>query len=140
MALPLVLGSVLGCAPVAPDHDDWTDQAKQSLSDATSDVSTVALVLRLQQRGDLAQNYQQVVVLDSEEAVGLTAQKLSGMQPPQLDDTAYADVTTALSDASDLLAEVRIAVVRENTSQYPALLRELERTRSDLLALQERLP
>lgn len=36
--LLLVLGSVLGCAPMAPDHDDWTDHAKQSLSDA-SDVS-----------------------------------------------------------------------------------------------------
>jgi hypothetical protein len=133
----LVLGS--GCAPASPDHAAWTDQAKQSLADAVSEVSTVTLAIQLQQRGDLAQNYQQVVALDSEETLGLTAQKLGGMQPPAEDDQEYARVTTALSDASDLLADVRIAVVREDTGEYSKLLQRLARTRADLLSLKDRL-
>ncbi|MCW2765492.1 MAG: hypothetical protein JWO11_1451 [Nocardioides sp.] len=139
VGLAIALGMGAGCAPASPDHATWTDQAKQSLSDAVSDVSTVSLVLRLQQRGDLAQNYQQVVALDSEETLGLTAQKFGSMQPPVGDDAEYSKVTTALSDASDLLVDIRIAVVRENSAQYPDLLRKLTKTRSHLLSLQKRL-
>ena len=129
-----------GCAPASPDHRDWNDQAAQALSDAVSDVSTVHLVLRLERRGDLAQNYQQTVVLDSEEKVGLAAQKLGGLQPPVRDDAAYRRVTSALSDASDLLAQVRIAVVREETGRYDGLLGELAKTRTDLLEAKASLP
>jgi hypothetical protein len=122
-----------GCAPTSPDHHYWSDQASQALGDALSDVSTVELVLRLEQRGDLAQNYQQVVVLDSEDAVGTTLQTFGGLQPPRGDTAAYHQVSRALSDASDVLSDVRIAVVREDTERYDALLRALAKVRAELL-------
>jgi hypothetical protein len=128
-----------GCAPTSPDHHYWTDQATQALGDAVSDVSTARLALQLQQRGDLQQNYQQVVVLDSEKAVGTTLQAFGGLQPPPRDTAAYHRVTKVLSDASDLLSEVRIAVVREDTGRYAELLDDLAQVRADLLKAQEQL-
>ncbi|MCW2796734.1 hypothetical protein [Nocardioides sp.] len=133
------MGLSAGCAPSVPEQGEWTDQAQQSLADAVSEVATVTLVLQLQQSGDLAQNYQQVVVLDSEETVGLTAQKFGGLQPPAGENREYVQVTGALSDASDLLAQVRIAVVREDTGEYPKLLRKLAKARHDLLSVKGRL-
>jgi hypothetical protein len=41
-------------------------------------------------------------------------------------------VTTLLSDASDLVADVRIAVVREDTASYSGLIRDLRRMSTDL--------
>jgi hypothetical protein len=121
--LILAIGS--GCAPQSPDHSSWTDQAHQSLEDAGSEVATVALLLRVQQDDGVFQKYQQVVARDSESAVGTTLERFGGEQPPPADDEEYHRVTGLLSDASDLLSQVRIAVVRADTARYPDLVRQL---------------
>lgn len=135
----LVLVAALGCAPRSPDHSSWVDQADQSLSDVTSEVATVALLLRLEADGKVPGKYQQVVAQDSEEAVGVTMARFGGEQPPAGDDASYRDVTGAMSDASDLLAEVRIAIVRRDAAAYPALLDDLEKTRTSLESVREGL-
>jgi hypothetical protein len=117
---------VTGCAPQAPDHTSWTDQARQSLEDTASEVETVALLLRLEEDGKVPGKYQQVVAQDSEAAVGATMARFGGEQPEPRDDEAYSRVTGLMSDASDLLAETRIAIVRRDTGRYPDLLRRLE--------------
>jgi hypothetical protein len=129
----------VSCAPKSPDHAVWTDQARHALTDAQGEVATVELVLRQQRQDKLPQNYQQVVVLQSEEAIGTTASSFSSVQPPATDDPQYRKVTSVLSDASDLVAEVRIAVVREETSAYPGLLRDLAKVSEDLRAELEEL-
>lgn len=131
--IALVLGTtVAGCAPRTPDDESWTDQALQALDDVGSEVATMELALRLEQRDRTWDDYTQTVALDSEEAAGKVTSGFSSAQPPPRDDTEYRKVTTALSDAADLLAEVRIAVVREDRGAYPGLLRDLAEAARDL--------
>jgi hypothetical protein len=130
MALTLLLGTA--CAPKSPDRAVWTDQARHAVTDVQGEVATVELVLRQQRAGKLPQNYQQVVVLGSEEAIGTTAESFSSVQPPEGADSHYQRVTSVLSDASDLVAQTRIAIVREDTAEYPKLLRELGTVSDDL--------
>ena len=119
--------ALTGCAPQAPDHTSWTDQARQSLEDTVSEVETVALLLRLEQEGKVPGKYQQVVAQDSESAVGATMARFGGEQPEPRDDKTYALVTRLMSRASDLLADARIAIVRRDSGEYADLLSELER-------------
>jgi hypothetical protein len=121
-----------GCAPQAPDHTSWTDQARQSLDDTASEVATVTLLLRLAREDKVFGKYQQVVAQDSEKAIGKTMDAFSGEQPEPRDDKTYSRVTSLMSDASDLVAQVRIAIVRRDTSSYPDLIRQLEGLRRNL--------
>jgi outer membrane murein-binding lipoprotein Lpp len=50
----------------------------------------------------------------------------------QQDRDTYRHVTTVLSDAGDVLAQVRIAIVRRDTAAYPRLLRQLSATSREL--------
>lgn len=123
-ALVVLLGG--GCAPQSPDHTSWTDQARQALEDTASQVATVALLLRLERENKVPGKYQQVVAQDSESAVGATMAKFGGEQPEPRDDATYKRVTSLMSDASDLVSEVRIAIVRRDSDEYPKLLEQLE--------------
>jgi len=122
-----VLGLLVACAPQAPDHSSWRDQAHLSVQDVASNVATMSLVLQLASEGRMFGKYQQVVALNSETNAGRTTSHLSAEQPPPRDDRMYTRVTSVLSDAGDLLAQVRIALVRRDTHAYPRLARELER-------------
>src|SRR3954452_10185225 len=128
LAIPSCLFPVTAlaaCAPQAPDHSSWRDQAHLSIEDVGSNVSTMSLLLRLVRDGRMFGKYQQIVALDSETNAGRTTDHFSGEQPEPRDDPAYHQVTTVLSDAGDLLSEVRIALVRRDSSQYARLAREL---------------
>ncbi|MBA2953272.1 hypothetical protein GON03_03030 [Nocardioides sp. MAH-18] len=132
VVLALVIAATVACAPQSPDHSSWVDQADQSLEDVEGAVATVALLLRLEEQGKVPGKYQQVVAQDSETAVGATMARFGGEQPTPADDADYAKVTGAMSDASDVLAQTRIAIVRRDTAAYPGLLSELEEVHGDL--------
>jgi hypothetical protein len=121
----LVLALLSACAPQAPDHSSWRDQAHLSVEDVASNVATMSLVLRLVRDGRMFGKYQQIVALNSETNAGRTTDHLSGEQPEPRDDPMYRRVTTTLSDACDLLSDVRIALVRRNSQEYPHLAQEL---------------
>lgn len=129
----------VGCAPQSPDHSSWTDQAHQSLEDVSSEVATVSLLLQLEAEGKVLGKYQQVVAQDAESAVGATMARFGGEQPEPRDDGEYKRITTLMSDASDLLAEVRIAIVRRDTAAYPRLRDELATLQDEVSTAQERL-
>lgn len=135
----LVVILVAACAPQSPDHSSWTDQAHQALEDTASQVATVSLLLRLEREGKVPGKYQQVVAQDSESAVGATMAKFGGEQPEPRDDTTYRRVTGLMSDASDLLSEVRIAIVRRDAAAYPKLLDRLGDVENRLNAAAEDL-
>lgn len=139
LAAALVAAVLTGCAPQSPDHSSWTDQAHQALEDTSSEVATVALLLRLEQQRKVPGKYQQVVAQDSEAAVGATMAKFGGEQPEPRDDPVYKRVTSLMSDASDLLAEVRIAIVRRDEDAYPDLLRQLEKLQDELTVAEGRI-
>jgi hypothetical protein len=121
----VVLGLLTGCAPQAPDHSSWRDQAHLSVQDVASNVATMSLVLRLVREGRMFGKYQQVVALNSETNAGRTTSHLSAEQPEPRDDPTYKRVTGVLSDAGDLLAEVRIALVRRDAGAYAHLAGDL---------------
>lgn len=127
-----MVAALVGCAPRSPDHSSWTDQARLALEDTASEVATVELLLELEQQGKVPGKYQQVVAQDSEAAVGATMAKFGGEQPEPRDDAEYKRITSLMSDASDLLAEVRIAIVRRDEDAYPRLLRQLEKLHEEL--------
>jgi hypothetical protein len=131
----LVLGSAwcsVSCAPQAPDHSSWRDQAHLSIEDVASNVSTMSLVLRLVREDRMFGKYQQIVALNSETNAGRTADHFSAEQPEPRDDATYTRVTGLLSDATDLLSEVRIALVRRDSHEYADLAEQLD-TMSDRL-------
>lgn len=124
----LAIGLLLtACEPSTPDRAEWRDDAYYAVSDTASDVATAALVLR-QLTGDrLAGNYAQVSLVAAEDDAGKRADSFGAIQPSPIDTGRYHRVIAALSTAGDLLTDVRIAVVRRNTSAYPTLLRRLDR-------------
>jgi hypothetical protein len=115
------------CAPQAPDHSSWRDQAHLSLQDVASNVATMSLVVQFAREERIFGKYQQVVALNSETNAGRTADHFSAEQPEPRDDATYKRVTSLMSDATDLLSDVRIALVRRDTAAYPGLARQLAR-------------
>jgi hypothetical protein len=132
----LVVMGLTSCAPQAPDHSSWRDQAHLSIEDVASNVSTMSLLLRLVCEDRMFGKYQQIVALDSEINAGRTADHFSADQPEPEDDRTYKRVTTLLSDATDLLSEVRISLVRRDVQEYAHLAEELSK-KSDRLSKAE---
>jgi hypothetical protein len=121
-----------GGAPQSPNHQSWLDQAHTSLDEVSSSVATDQLLLRLAEQNKVLATYQRIVALDNESSAGKVASHLSGEQPETADQSAYARVTGVLSDASDLLSNVRIVLVRGESSQYPALGRALQKMQQEI--------
>jgi hypothetical protein len=129
-----------GGAPQSPDHESWLDQAHTSLDEVSSDIATAQLLLRLAGHDKLLDNYQKIVALDSENAAGKVASHLSGEQPEPADQASYSRVTTVLSDAGDLLSQVRIVLVRGDTSQYAGLGRALQKMQQKITKAEGLVP
>jgi hypothetical protein len=123
----IVVVVLTACAPQAPDHSSWRDQAHLSIQDVASNVSTMSLLFKLVREGRMFGKYQQIVALNSETNAGRTADHLSGEQPEPRDDATYHRVTGLLSEAGDLLSDSRIALVRRDSGKYAALARKLQR-------------
>jgi hypothetical protein len=121
----VVAALLTGCAPQAPDHGSWRDQAHLSLEDVASNVATAGLLVGLAQDDRMFGKYQQIVALNAETNAGRTADHFSGEQPEPRDDPTYTRVTTVLSDATDLLSQVRIALVRRDRASYDDLATRL---------------
>lgn len=129
-----------GGAPQSPNHESWLDQAHTSLDEVSSNIATAQLLLRLVEHDKLLHTYQQVVALDTENSAGKVASHLSGEQPEPADQAAYGRVTTVLSDASDLLSNVRIALVRGDASQYAGLDRALQKMQQEITKAEGLVP
>ncbi|HWU22571.1 MAG TPA: hypothetical protein VN088_13645 [Nocardioides sp.] len=133
MLAALSVGMLLtACEPNSPERPEWRDDAYYAVSGASSDVATATLVLHQLTAGRVQQNYARVVLLAAEDDVGKQSSSFSSMQPAVVDTDRYHKVTSALSDAGDVLSDVRIAVVRDDPSAYPSLLKQLAKQSSTL--------
>jgi hypothetical protein len=139
MCVCLCILALAGCAPSTPDHDEWRSQGDQALSEVASNVATARLLLQQLRADKVHGAYAQTGVLDTETNAGSASSRFTAVQPEPADDDAYQRVTTVLSDAGDLLAQVRIAVVRRDDQAYPGLIRKLSSTLGDLGQEQARL-
>jgi hypothetical protein len=140
LTLGVVYVRSFGDAPQTPSHDSWLDQAHTALDEVSSDVATVQLLLRLVGEGKVPSRYQRIAVLDSESAAGKVSDHLSGEQPSRADQATYSDVVGVLSDASDLLTSVRVALVREDSSQYQRLSKALGQMQTKITKAEAEVP
>jgi hypothetical protein len=123
----LVLVLLCACEPKTPSRSAWRTDAYYAVTDVSSDVATAQLVLQQLIRDRVPGNYAQVALVTAESDAGKKAQKLGAYQPPPPDIPRLHYVSSVLSDAQDLLTDVRIAVVRRQSSTYPDLVQRLKK-------------
>jgi hypothetical protein len=109
----LLLAALLvpsACRPSSPDESGWRSTAEQAVSDMVSEVATSRLAVQEQLRDRFVGRYAVVVLTYSEEAAGKASDSVATVQPPPAARPSYDELTTLLSDATDAIADARIAV------------------------------
>ena len=135
----VVVVTLVGCAPGTPDEDSWRGDATRSVGDVVSAVQAARLALEQSGEGHLHHAYLQSVLVDAERTGGMAAQKLSSVQPPDVERQRSSDVGDQLEKATGLLTDARIAVVAHDTGEYADLARRLRATADGLLDLESAL-
>jgi hypothetical protein len=137
-----VLGGVLvvalfGCAGPTTDNDAMRSQAARSAASAASEVETLRLAIATQLDGNSWWRYTDVIVTDSETALGSIESTLSSRQPPTREvDAIREDTVTALGEAVDLAIDIRIAERRHDEKTLRSLLPKLSTMSARLSALE----
>jgi hypothetical protein len=130
---------VTGCAPGTPDEDSWRGDANRAVGDVASAVQTVRLGLTQAGHDRVPHAYLQTVLVEAETNGGLSAQKLSAVQPPVGERRRASDVSDTLQKATDLLTEARIAVVDGDEAAYARLVDALASSAARLADLEDAL-
>jgi hypothetical protein len=138
----LLLAAVLlgGCVAPAVNAGAFQENAKAALSSSVSEARTAALAVQARLDAKVTQPYVNVVVTDSETALGPIQDSFGNVDPPSPQDDALRDTVMAmLADTSDALATARIAVRRQDTAQMrdsvvelAALADRMEKTKDGL--------
>lgn len=134
LALVVLLGSlVLGaCGTQTPGPSAYRDRSEQALSSALSEVATVQLVVERLDRHDVPSSYAGIVVSDSDDALGGVVTSYTSLNPPRAEQHLFEQVSGQLGRSQDLVLRARIAVSRDDSTQYPSLARDLSRVASQL--------
>jgi hypothetical protein len=138
LALLLVL-ALCGCAPGTPHEDSWRYDATRAVGDVASAVQTAQLALEQSRRDHLPHAYLQTVLVDAEKNGGMAAQKITSVQPPDVEIRRAGDVGDRLDQANGLLTDARIAVVAHDTGQYADLAAQLRKVAGNLQTLEAAL-
>ncbi|MCZ3387701.1 MAG: hypothetical protein LH645_00945 [Actinomycetia bacterium] len=132
--------TLAGCVSAAPDDSSFEEKTSTTAAAAASEVATVRLTTQLLIEGHLQQNYAEVTISASEDALSSIAQTFSVVQPPDgAADQLRAQVEAILSDASDAVAEARIASRRDDHAAMTTALVNLDRANAQLQAAEEML-
>jgi hypothetical protein len=133
LALTAPMAAALGaCEPPSPDRASWRDDAYYATTGVSGDLGTATLALRELSRDRVLTTVARVAVIQAEDDAGKRIDTFGKEQPAPADLAPYHRVTSMLSDASDLLADVRIAVVRGHAAEYAGLLQQLGKQTNDL--------
>ena len=141
--LALVAASSLlvgACVVPASTDADYRTDASEALESASSETRTAQLALQQWLDGNMPDNYADVVVTDSEGAMGPIQVSFGGVDPPDRTvDTVRDHVTDQLSDAESAIAEARIALrrgdragVRESVTALDKIASALEESGGEL--------
>ena len=140
----LIASAVLACAgcvaPVASDGH-YRQMAASSATAARSAARSAVLAVDTSQRGKLPRAALEVLLQESEAALGSIASTFGSIQPP---DTADADALrdrlgTLLAEADDQSQDLRIAARRQDAASLTSGARALATTAADLESLLEEL-
>jgi hypothetical protein len=115
-----------GCIAPALDRGAFEQNAKSALESAASETQTAQLALEVLLSGSATNAYTDIVVTDSENAMGGIETSFGTVDPPTpAQDKLRDDVLTLLGDADDALAHARIAVRRGDTPAVTDARQEL---------------
>jgi hypothetical protein len=134
-----VLVLVSGCRPSAPSESGWRDSAEQAVTDMVSEVATSRLTMQQELRDRFVGRYGVVVLTYAEEAAGKAADSVGGLQPPPAAQPSYVELTGVLSDATDAIAQARIALAAGDARQSRGAIQELGEVLAKLHRLETRL-
>jgi hypothetical protein len=127
-----------GCVGPTTNETALRKQASMSAQSAVSELETVELVTRTRIRGNAWWAYTDLTVTSSEKAIGTIADTFGSRQAPSPSlDSLYERVSGALSDAADLVTQVRVAVRRHDVAQLRKLDKRLAEMSSRLQKLEQ---
>ncbi|WP_344779036.1 hypothetical protein [Nocardioides panacisoli] len=107
-----------------------------ALGDASSQLSTVRLILETERRDDTWHGYAVVVLADAEKSAGKDADTVSALQAPPDRTKLSSKVSDLLTRASDLVQQARETVVAHHEVDQK-LLQQLQ-SLSDRLDTEEK--
>jgi hypothetical protein len=127
-----------GCAGPSFSYGDYEKKAAQTAKAADSEVQTARLAARAGADGRVTRPYLDVVLTGSETTLGDIQTSFGGVQPPdRRSDQLRDEVGTLLSDASDVLAALRIEVRRGHIDALPKVAAPLAALHEKLTAITE---
>jgi len=138
-AAALLIGLAACAVPTVTDHA-LVSQASRSAGSMVSEVRTAHLAAKSQLEGDTWWRYTDVVVTDAESAASTIEDTFGSRQPPSRDvEPTYRKTVATLSEAADLVTDLRIAVRRHDESGIRDLLPRLAAAADALEQLEESL-
>lgn len=135
-----ILLAVAGCAGPTPDGAAATAAAKSSLQAMVSALRTTDLAASTQLQERAWWQFTDAAVTDAEAVATSVESTYTSRQPPAGSLPLYRSTSKGLSDAAELVTEVRVAVRSRDCAEVRRLLPDLERTADDLDAQQAALP
>lgn len=123
-----------GCVSPATTTTAYEAKAALTAQDATSAMRTALLAVHTFDAGDLQAGYLEVVLVESEEALGAVQSAFESVQPPDTEsaDRLREELGTLLDDGVSGLAETRIAARRDEPAALSRMAGALGATADDL--------
>ena len=124
-AVLMCLAVLSGCVVASPDDDTYRDAASSTLGTAASEVSTVETLVMLLDDGRIPRPAVVAQLRYSEKSLGSTSQGFTGLNPPSGAHDLDHEVDDLLDEAEGTVADTRVAVHAEATSDYARLAHDL---------------
>ena len=122
-----------GCVAPALDSGAFTANGAAALGSALSETRTTALVVQSRLDGRVTHQVADVVVTDSEDALGPIQASFANVDAPSRADDALREKVTTLLDASEAaVTAARIAVRREDRKAMAAAVSRLNQVATRL--------
>jgi hypothetical protein len=125
-AAAVLAATVSGCTTASPHPSAYRERTKLAIGDAVSHVVTAEKVLQAADDDKILQPYAITTARASDATLSTVVGAYAELYPPKGLDTLHTKATTLLGDASDLVAEARIAVYRGDEAAYPGLVSQLD--------------
>ena len=114
-----------GCVVASPDDDTYRDASVSTLGTAASEVATVETLVTLLEDGRIPRPAVVAQLRYSEKSLGSTSQGFTTHNPPSGAHDLEHEVGDLLDEAEGTVADTRIAVHAEATSDYARLAQDL---------------
>jgi hypothetical protein len=135
----LLLGVVSGCVSPSFTDRDYQLKAGHSAEEVVSSIATAQLGAKAGADHKATEAYLSVLIGDAEKDALSVQGTFDSIQPPsKAADSLRDELDVLLSDATEGLATLRIAVRRGELDQLPVLAGSLATTLDQLQALAER--